>query len=157
MIFSKTDFFLFCSSKCPLRAVKNASFLGISKYDRPLWNIHTLTVFGLLLNFFFWICWITMFWNELPRTILNIEQLFYLKIYFLLHIFIKIYFLMLLQKGYQKMWGVYCKCKVGSRAESSLLQALIYKSFQCIEIHQMSIQGQPMPFIWIYFFAGLQK
>ena len=40
------------------------------------------------------------------------------------------------------MWGVYCKCKVGSRAESSLLQALIYKSFQCIEIHQMSIQGQ---------------
>ena len=47
------------------------------------------------------------------------------------------------------MWGVYCKCKVGSRAESSLLQPLIYKSFQCIEIHQMSIQGQPMPFMYL--------
>ena len=32
----KNWFFSFSSSKCPLRAVKKASFLGISKYDRPL-------------------------------------------------------------------------------------------------------------------------
>ena len=78
-------------------------------------------------------------------------------------IFMKIKFLCFFRKDFKSMWGVYCKCKVGSKAESSSNMSLYCKlwfikvCFQCIEIHQMSIQGQPMPFIWIYFFAGLQK